>query len=212
MPPKSRVAPRAKSGRVSSRSRSAPHARQPQGLSAKRITLSNARALHLIREWSWAGKSAIAVQQESKLDYDGQVRLLDRIGVMTAFADDDLKALSRLGRSGADPGNINSQLKNLLGRPSNPPPKTAQVPMQISKPAKGKPLVQNVEFPYLAPHDTVSNLYERYPEEFNRKFFGGQDRSVLKSFWDEAEKRNDPRLVNHPLKKKKPIGSPGAFP
>ena len=209
MPPKSRAkpraTPRAKSGcpPLCSRSRSPPRTREPRGSAASRPNLNHPHALHLIREWSWGGKSSIAVQKESKLDYDGQVRLLERIGVMTEFADQDLKAMSLLGNSGQDPGNINNQLKNLLGRPSNPPPKTVQVPMQISKPAKGKPAVQNVAFPYLAPHDTVSHLYERYPQEFNRKFFGGQDRSVLKKCWDETEKRNDPRLANHPLKKRK---------
>ena len=61
------------------------------------------------------------------------------------------------------------------------------------------PEVVWTEWPIFLLQDQLHCLYKHHPEEFRRRFLGGQEKSVLSGYWG-ALRDDDPRLAHHPVK------------
>ena len=54
------------------------------------------------------------------------------------------------------------------------------------------------DWPIFLLQDLLHCLHTHHPDEFRRRFLGGQDDSVLERYWG-ALRADDPRLANHPV-------------
>ena len=63
--------------------------------------------------------------------------------------------------------------------------------------------MQRVSCELFEPHQIFTHYYHNHPEAFENKFLGtggGPDR--LEEFWDEVERRDDPRIRSHPMRRR----------
>lgn len=87
------------------------------------------------------------------------------------------------------------------------------VPMQILKPRVGSSVeagngdqelaVAEVAQPFLLPHVLFAWYYAHDRRRFNQLFMGCcQETKKVQNFWRELERRQDPRVLNHPMRKR----------
>jgi hypothetical protein len=158
----------------------------------------------LIKEWAWGHASAVKVQLYASKAYNDCADTLAKAGLGPGNVPSTLLALKELGSSGRYPNKCHAQLKAWLGQPKVPPPMYAPVSQLITKPRRRTKIVQIVMLPFFLPHLTVSFLWEKFREIFVSKMLGPRgDADKLEEFWTEVERRNDPKLVNHPMKRRK---------
>ena len=156
----------------------------------------------LIRRWAWGQFSASEVQVLAAQALADQVSLLESIGVSPSFANTSLQILAGLGAEGTIKGNIRRDLISALGDPALPEPVLIKAEMVITKPQPGESPLQEVDVAMLLPHELMSYLYHSERAEFEKKFLGSSI-GALASFWSELEKRGDPRLIDHPMKRQR---------
>ena len=214
-PPRSRGSHGSTTGPPFARSRTPPR----RGSSAtptpdKRHTLTTKQGIELIKKWVWDGKAATTIQKEASDSLEDQQRLLQRLNINEDWADQDLQLLAGLGTSGKHPGNVKAELVRLLGEPDSPPADVVQVPVKTLKPTKkfqdldddSEPTLEEVieiPFPILSPHKQVEHIFHSSRERFDKMFLAGGGESNLQSFWDNVERRGDPRLTDHPMRERK---------
>ena len=78
-----------------------------------------------------------------------------------------IQQLVQLGTWGANPGNINKELKHWLGAPTFPKPMMVTVPMATPKPKTGDAMTKEVQFPILLPREIISHVYHSHPALFS---------------------------------------------
>ena len=122
------------------------------------MVLDSHAAWNWLQKWSWGKMSSIEVQQEAFNNYKDYQRMLYKIGLNEGWIPSSLKELSQLGTWGGNTGNINRELKHLLGEPTFPKPMMVTVPMVTPKPKTGEAITKDVQFPILLPHEIISRL------------------------------------------------------
>ena len=134
------------------------------------------------------------MQRTAKLAFDDQTELLRSLGLSEDFADQTLRRLSSLGRSGTVPGNVHRDLVLYLGEPSTPKTFKTSIHVQLQKGKKGKSNVVSVNMSFLLPHEYFNYLYTKRRSAFDSIILGG-DPNTLPSFWQGVQERNDPRFA-----------------
>ena len=166
-------------------------------------TLDSQAAWNWLHKWSWGKKSSIEVQQEAFNNYNDYQRMLYKIPINDGWIPRSIQQLAQLGTWGANPGNINRELKHWLGEPTLPKAMMVTVPMVTPKPTTGEAMTKDVQFPILLPHEVISHVFHNHPSVFKSLYIGesdGQDTAeVLDAFWTTVEARQDPRLLEHPM-------------
>ena len=63
----------------------------------------------------------------------------------------------------------------------------------------GLPVIQDLPQPFFLPHLEFARMFTRYRNVFNKVMLGGSEHPEQRPrvFWNEVEKRNDPRLSGH---------------
>ena len=82
-----------------------------------------------------------------------------------------------------------------------PKPMFFNVQMRLQKMKEGRPteLVEG-RFPILLPQEAFNWLYFHDRKRFEQVFFGSLSSvAARQAFWQEAERRDDPRLQDHPM-------------
>jgi hypothetical protein len=167
--------------------------------------LDSELALELVKEWAWGKISAVTVQQFAARGLEDCVKSLELGGLGPENAPASLRALGGLGQGGRASNKCNQQLKRWLGVPLIPEPTHARVNVLVLKPrSRGVRIVQAMKLPFFLPHIMFSFFWAKSKKLFNTKFLGpdGADQK-LEDFWTELERRGDPKLVNHPMKRRK---------
>ena len=127
-------------------------------------------ALGWVKEWAWNGLSSIQVQKYAHKAYNDQVALLDRLKLSRSHVLVSIEKLARLGSWGRIPGNVNRELKVLLGDPDLPLHELYPLNCKIHKPRSRVLHVRpNTEFPFLLPHIVFSYLYNHSRATFLKK-------------------------------------------
>ena len=112
--------------------------------------------------------------------------------------------LAQLGTWGGDTGNINRELKHWLGEPTFPKPMMVTVPRVTPKPKTGEAITKDVQFPIRLPHEVFSHVYHNHPTLFSSLYIGEdngrESPAKFDEFWTTLEARQDPRLLEHPMK------------
>ena len=148
--------------------------------------------------------SSIEVQQEAMNSHNDYQRMLFKIPLSDGWIPRSIQYLAQLGTWGANPGNINRELKHWLGEPTFPKPLMITVPLVTPKPKTGEPMAQEVSFPVLSPHEIISHVWSNHPTLFSSLYIGkssGQETpDKLEEFWNTVDARGDPRLLQHPMK------------
>ena len=101
---------------------------------AAAATLDSQAAWHWLQKWSWGKMSSIEVQQEAMNSHNDYQRMLFKIPLSDGWIPRSIQYLAQLGTWGANPGNINRELKHWLGEPTFPKPLMITVPLAIPKP------------------------------------------------------------------------------
>ena len=155
----------------------------------------------LIEDWSWGLASAVHVQQRAMSAYMDQVSLLERVGLPRTHISADLVALKSLGSDGKWEGNVDRELKALMGPANFVEPSRFSMWQKITKPRSSGKTFSEVDTEVILPHLLFSRLYKTEPEKFADRFVGPADgrESRLQSFWEEVVRREDPRLIGHPM-------------
>ena len=157
-----------------------------------------------LQKWSWGKMSAIDVQKEALNNHSDYQRMLNRIPLSEDHMPSSMQQLAQLGTWGAHPGNVNRELKHWLGEPTMPKAKMVTVPLAIQKPKTGEPMTKDVQFPILLPHEMISHVYHNHPTLFSSLYIGESNEQdtpyKLDEFWTTVEARQDPRLLDHPMK------------
>lgn len=157
---------------------------------------------HLVFEWAWGHISAVSVQKTAAVACRDQEALLGRLNLSFDHVSKGLRKLASLGNHGKHSGDCNRELQGFLGEPTFPAPLLHQVPLSITKPKAGEEAQQTKDFPIFLPHVLFSHFYNTDRALFERLFLGRySDASSVEGFWEELERRGDPRLLGHPMKK-----------
>ena len=161
-------------------------------------------AKSLCVRWCWGYVSAIDVQRDAGLAHRDELALLRRLKKPENHASKCLKSLAELGASGRKLGNCNRDLLQWLGEPVWPRPTMVDIMQKITKPRFNRDGVREcfarIAVPFLLPHIMFAHLFASGKETFLDKLLGKQNREdQLEQFWNELERRGDPRLDNHPM-------------
>ena len=175
---------------------------------ANRPTLDSESVFHWLQKWSWGKMSSIEVQKEALRSHNDNQRTLHSIPVNEDYMPTSIHTLAQLGNWGAQPGNVNRDLKLWLGEPTIPTAKMVTVPLAVQKPATGESMTKDIKFPILLPHEIISHVYHTQPTLFSGLYIGddsgvediGTWERTLEEFWTTVDARKDPRLLNHPMK------------
>ena len=100
----------------------------------RKFEFDAALAAELIERWCWGFCSAVDVQKLSHKSFLDMRAVLQKTGMSDDHIPSSLKALASLGTWGRHPGNVNKELKSLLGEPSYPPPRSFPLRVKVSKP------------------------------------------------------------------------------
>ena len=165
-------------------------------------TLDSQAAWNWLQKLSWGKMSSIAVQQEAFNNYMDYQRMLYKVHLNDGWIPRSIQHLAQLGTWGANPSNINRELKHWLGEQTFPKPLMITAPLVTPKPKTGEPMAQEVSFPVLLPHEVISHVWSNHPTLFSSLYIGesnGQETAAkLNEFWTTVEARRDPRLLEHP--------------
>ena len=116
--------------------------------------------------------SSIEVQQEAFNNYNDYQRMLYKVPLNEGWIPRSIQQLAQLGTWGGNPGNINRELKHLLGEPTFPKPMMVTVPMVTPKPKTCEAITKDVQFPILLPHEVISHVYHNHPTLFSSLHIG----------------------------------------
>ena len=155
--------------------------------------------------------SSVSVQVLAYESYKDQLSLLRSLGLSQDRANPVLHRLAKLCGYGKKTGNTHTQLLNYLGDPSVPPPFEMKIPIKPSKSAASKPSASSgddpatmiVDFPCYLPHALFSWYYHNNEERFRQLFLGEATGDKAVEFWTELERRGDPRLTSHPMRRRR---------
>lgn len=133
------------------------------------------------------------MQEAAKLAYDDQVRLLKNLDIDESHADQVLRHLAQLGKSGSATGNIHRDLVTYLGEPSIPKAFKAAVHVKVEKPRRGQSSIACINMSFLLPHEFFHYLYTKRPVLWRDIMLGGSSENVA-LFWKGVKERKDPRF------------------
>ena len=168
-------------------------------------TTKSSLAQHLLSSWSWGHISSAEVQKYAFHAHADEVALLTSLGLSADQAHADLKHLAELGQEGRDTGNLHVQLLNYLGNAAIPPPFWHRVPMAHSKTSARDghdPNHRMVDFPVFLPHVVFAYYHSTHKARFEELFLGSFAAPAQRQqFWEELERRGDPRILEHPIRR-----------
>ena len=160
-------------------------------------------AIDLLKQWAWYLSSS-QVQHLSADSYNDQLKILKKAGVSTEYASKTLKQLAELGNHGKNGGSVKRDLLAFLGDPVCARPVYDTVPCLTGKLVENRDEVADVSMPFLAPHYVLSHLFHNCRARFDSLLLGEDaDATTLPKFWSTVVTRKDPRIIRHPMCKKK---------
>eukprot|EP00973_Karenia_brevis_P094775 12424138-Karenia_brevis.AAC.1 len=187
--------------------------RQPETsvFSAAIKNLDSLHAKHLISQWSGGGMSAHEVQASAYAHYMDTKNMLDGFqeklivkseaqATLHAHIPKSLTALAKLGEWGGNVGNCKRDLLIYLGECQMPQAAEFFVTTRLSR--KKRFIPRNVKLPllFLLPHLLFEHYFHNCPSYFKDCLLGeNYEAGQPKAFWDEVERRGDPRLHDHPM-------------
>ena len=110
----------------------------------------------------------------------------------------EMKMLAGIGTRGRHRNHAWRDLEQKLGLEECNLPEPLYIPMPLLDNSRHPPAVVWGEWPIFLLQDLLHCLHRHHPDEFRRRFLGGQDDSVLERYWG-ALRADDPRLANHPV-------------
>ncbi len=127
-------------------------------------------------------------------------------------ASQTLLHLSRIGNSGKTIGECSSRFDQFCWE-SRPHANHLNIRSRLKLQSRGRRgghalraiSTKKILHPLLLPHLLFAHIYATAKNRFNQLFVGGVGdmAAALEAFWSEVERRNDPRLKDHPMTRKR---------
>lgn len=153
----------------------------------------------LVKAWANTEMPAVKVQFWAHQCYLTLKVVLESLGQNTRHIPEALRALAELGRWGRNPQNCARDLREYLGQPSSvPPPEFVDLHVKVLKPF---PRISQEPMPFYFPHLVIAHMFSTDRQQFDEFMLRGNP-NELEKFWSEIEARKDPRLDDHPMKRR----------